>query len=50
MSWSVPGVVFALWTFANLTPRANAIYNNYKTEFAAQVQKRRLKRILPFIY
>ena len=50
MTWSTAGVVFALWTFANLAPRANAIYNNYKSEFPKEFTQNKLKRIIPFIY
>lgn len=50
MSWSPAGAVFAIWTFANLVPRADSIYKRYKLEFGEQVRKRRLKRIIPFIY
>lgn len=41
--------VFVWWTFANLVPRADAIYKHYREEFGeAAVGKR--KRIIPFIY
>lgn len=50
MCWSGAGAVFALWTFANLVPRANSIYNSYKKEFATEINNRKLKRIIPFIY
>ncbi len=51
MSWSAAGAVFALWTFANLTPRANSIYHNYQSEFGDEMaQNKKLKRIIPFIY
>ncbi|MCD8045025.1 MAG: DUF1295 domain-containing protein [Tannerellaceae bacterium] len=48
LTWSLSGAVFAIWTFANLVPRANAIYKRYRTEFGDEVGKR--KRIIPFIY
>jgi 3-oxo-5-alpha-steroid 4-dehydrogenase 1 len=51
LTWSVSGAVFALWTFANLTPRANAVYNKYKKMFGVEtINERRLKRIFPRIY
>lgn len=50
MSWSAAGAVFALWTFANLTPRASAIYDRYKSEFGEEIKNKKLKRIIPFIY
>lgn len=48
--WSLSGAVFALWTFANLAPRAAKIYDNYKKEFGNELDTKKVKRILPFIY
>lgn len=48
LTWSPSGAVFALWTAANLIPRANTIYHRYKAEFGEEVGNR--KRIIPFIY
>ncbi len=48
LTWSLAGVVFAVWTCANLIPRANAIYKRYKYEFGDKVGNR--KRVIPFIY
>ena len=50
LTWSLAGAVFALWTFANLTPRAAKIYDNYKKEFGDELDTKKVKRILPFIY
>ena len=50
LTWSWAGAVFALWTFANLAPRANAIYDTYRLQFPEAFRQRNLKRILPFIY
>lgn len=50
LTWSLSGAVFALWTFANLAPRAAKIYNNYKKEFGDELDTDKVKRILPFIY
>ena len=50
LSWSAAGAVFALWTFANLVPRANTIYKKYKIEFKDEMEGKRLKRVIPFIY
>lgn len=50
LTWSVSGAVFALWTFANLAPRAARIYNGYRQEFPEQLDTRTTKRILPFIF
>ena len=50
LTWSWAGAVFALWTFANLAPRAARIYELYQQEFPGQVDTKRTKRIIPFIY
>lgn len=46
LTWSWAGAVFALWTFANLAPRAGKIRARYNAEFGPLTQK----RIIPFIY
>lgn len=46
LTWSWAGVVFALWTFANLAPRAGKIRKRYQAEFGPLTQK----RLIPFIY
>lgn len=50
LTWSLSGAVFALWTFANLAPRAAKIYDNYKKEFGNELNTNKVKRIIPFIY
>lgn len=50
LTWSISGLVFFIWTFANLVPRANAIYQRYQLEFGEEVRKKKLKRVFPFIY
>lgn len=50
LTWSWAGVVFAWWTFANLAPRANALYHKYEDMFGDDFKKERRKRIIPFIY
>lgn len=50
MTWSGAGAVFALWTFANLAPRASALYKAYETRFGGDFTKLGRKKILPFIY
>ncbi len=50
LTWSLSGLVFFIWTFANLVPRANAIYKRYRKEFPEEVGQRHLKRVFPFIY
>jgi len=48
LTWSLSGTVFVIWSFANLVPRAHAIYLRYRQEFGPEVEHR--KRIIPFIY
>ena len=51
LTWSISGAVFAIWTFANLVPRANAIYKKYKIMFGEEtIKEKKLKRIFPYIY
>ncbi len=50
LTWSWAGVVFVLWTAANLVPRANAIYHRYQEWFPEEMKQKQLKRIFPFIY
>lgn len=50
LTWSVAGAVFALWTFANLAPRARSIHKRYEKEFGDEYIKLDRKYILPFIY
>ncbi|MCM1291276.1 MAG: 3-oxo-5-alpha-steroid 4-dehydrogenase [Prevotella sp.] len=50
LSWSLPGAVFALWTFANLAPRAKSVHRKYITEFGPQYSKLNRKAIIPFLY
>lgn len=50
MTWSVPGAIFALWTFANLTPRAAALHRAYEMRFNEEFTELKRKKILPFIY
>ena len=49
-SWSLPGALFALWTFANLGPRANSLYKRYEREFGEEFTSLGRKRMIPFIY
>ena len=49
-SWSWAGVVFVLWTFANLAPRSASLYKRYEKEFGEEFTSLGRKRIIPFIY
>lgn len=50
LTWSIPGAVFALWTFANLAPRAAALRRRYVAEFGSRYSEMNLKLIIPFVY
>lgn len=47
MTWSVPGLAFALFTFANLFPRAITSHIWYKKNFSDYPKNR--KAIIPFV-
>jgi 3-oxo-5-alpha-steroid 4-dehydrogenase 1 len=47
MTWSLPGLAFSVFTFANLFPRAISSHRWYKTHFAGYPKNR--KAVLPFI-
>ncbi len=49
LTWSWAGAVFAIWTFANLAPRAIQLNRKYKDMFAEDFAKNNPKSILPFI-
>ena len=50
LSWSLPGLVFAIWTFANLAPRAKALDARYAAEFGLEYTSLRRRYIIPFLY
>lgn len=50
LTWSIGGAVFALWTFANLAPRARSIHRRYCREFGDEYTSLGTKYIIPFIY
>ena len=50
LTWSIPGVVFAMWTFANLAPRARALHARYTEEFGDKYKALDRKFIIPFVY
>ena len=50
LTWSVGGLVFVLWTFANLAPRARSIHKRYIDEFGTEYSKLKRRYIIPFIY
>jgi 3-oxo-5-alpha-steroid 4-dehydrogenase 1 len=49
LTWSEAGFVFALWTFANLAPRANRHHRWYMENFGGAYPRDRW-RMIPFVY
>lgn len=50
LTWSVAGLTFALWTFANLAPRARSIHERYISEFGSEYADLNRRFLIPFIY
>lgn len=50
LTWSLAGLLFFWFSCCNLVPRANSIYHKYEEEFPAEFNRKKLKRIIPFIY
>lgn len=50
LTWSWPAAVFALWTFANLAPRARSLHHRYISEFGEDYSSLHRRYIIPFIY
>ena len=50
LTWSLPGRVFVIWTFANLCPRAKSLHARYVSEFGDEYVRLKRFYILPFIY
>lgn len=50
LTWSMAGLVFFIWTFANLVPRTRTIYKHYQEEFSEEMKERKLKKVFPFVY
>ncbi|MHA1416605.1 MAG: DUF1295 domain-containing protein [Candidatus Heimdallarchaeaceae archaeon] len=48
MTWSIPGLVFMIWTIANLGPRAVSTHNWYKKNFPNYPKSR--KALIPFVF
>lgn len=47
-TWSLPGLFFAVWTFANLAPRAYSHHAWYQANFSGYPEKR--KALIPWIW
>ena len=50
LTWSIAGVVFVMWTFANLAPRARSIHKKYCEEFGENYSSLNRRYIIPFLY
>lgn len=50
LSWNPGALVFVIWTFANLAPRARSIHKKYIDEFGNEYASLRRKYLIPFIY
>lgn len=50
LTWSLGGLAFAVWTFANLAPRARKIHDRYESEFGSAYTSLSRRYIIPFIY
>lgn len=50
LTWSPAGLLFAIWTFANLGPRAKSLTAKYEQEFGEEYKKLHKKYIIPFIW
>lgn len=50
LTWSPAGLLFAVWTFANLGPRAKSLTEKYVQEFGEEYTKLNKKHIIPFIW
>lgn len=50
LTWSLGGLAFAVWTFANLAPRAKAIHRRYESEFGEDYKALNRRYIIPGIY
>lgn len=50
LTWSLGGLVFAIWTFANLAPRAKVLHHRYISEFGEDYKSLGRCYMIPFIY
>ena len=50
LTWSPAGLLFAVWTFANLAPRAKALTAKYEEEFGDEYRSLHKKHLIPFIW
>lgn len=50
LTWSISGVVFLIWTFANIVPRSKAVYERYTQFFGEEFTSLKRYKIFPGIY
>lgn len=50
LTWSPAGLLFAVWTFANLAPRAKSLTQKYEEEFGDEYRDLNKKNLIPFIW
>ncbi len=50
LTWSPAGFLFAIWTFANLCPRAKPLTEKYEEEFGDEYKALNKKHIFPFLW
>lgn len=50
LTWSPAGLLFAVWTFANLGPRAKSLTEKYIEEFGEDYTRLHKKNLIPFIW
>ncbi len=50
LTWSPAGLLFAVWTFANLGPRAKSLTEKYEKEFGEEYTRLNKKHIIPYIW
>lgn len=50
LTWSPAGLLFAIWTFANLGPRAKSLSEKYVEEFGEEYTELNKKHLIPYIW
>ncbi|MCQ2184603.1 MAG: 3-oxo-5-alpha-steroid 4-dehydrogenase [Bacteroidales bacterium] len=50
LSYSLAGLLFAVWTFANLAPRSKALTEKYIAEFGEEYASLGKKNMIPFVW
>ena len=50
LTWSIPGLVFVIWSIANILPRSKAVYERYTQFWGEEFTKLNRWKIFPFIY